>query len=58
MNAKSSKISVFNSNPLMQLAFYGNLYSSPYYDVGGTCNGLSLASGRLAGMEMAKYVAE
>ena len=36
----------------------GSLYSSPYYDVGGTCNGLSLASGRLAGMEMVKYIAE
>ncbi|MDO4974363.1 MAG: FAD-binding protein [Eubacteriales bacterium] len=36
----------------------GSLYSSPYYDVGGTCNGLSLASGRLAGMEMAEYVKE
>ena len=36
----------------------GSLYSSPYYDVGGTCNGLSLASGRLAGMEMVKYVQE
>ena len=36
----------------------GSLYSSPYYDVGGTCNGLSLASGRLAGMEMAAYVQE
>ena len=36
----------------------GSLYSSPYYDVGGTCSGLALASGRLAGMEMAKYIAE
>ena len=34
----------------------GSLYSSPYYDVGGTCSGLALASGRLAGQEMAKYV--
>ena len=35
----------------------GSLYSSPYYDVGGTCSGLALASGRLAGQEMADYVA-
>ena len=34
----------------------GSLYSSPYYDVGGTCSGLALASGRLAGQEMDKYV--
>lgn len=34
----------------------GSLYSSPYYDVGGTCSGLALTSGRLAGMEMAKFV--
>lgn len=34
----------------------GSLYSSPYYDVGGTCSGLALASGRLAGQQMAAYV--
>lgn len=34
----------------------GSLYSSPYYDVGGTCSGLALSSGRLAGRKMAEYV--
>lgn len=34
----------------------GSLYSRPYYDVGGTCSGLSYSSGRLAGMHMAEYV--
>ena len=29
----------------------GSLYSGPYYDVGGTCNGLFLTSGHLAGSE-------
>lgn len=34
----------------------GSLYSRPYYDVGGTCSGLSYSSGRLAGQQMAEYV--
>ncbi|MGI6104912.1 MAG: FAD-binding protein [Raoultibacter sp.] len=34
----------------------GSLYSSPYYDVGGTCSGLALASGRVAGKDMAEYI--
>lgn len=34
----------------------GSLFSSPYYDVGGTCNGLSLSSGRVAGQDIVRYV--
>jgi fumarate reductase flavoprotein subunit len=34
----------------------GSLYSRPYYEVGGSCSGLALSSGRLAGQQMAAYV--
>ena len=34
----------------------GSLYSRPYYEVGGSCSGLALSSGRLAGQQMASYV--
>lgn len=34
----------------------GSLFSSPYYDVGGTCNGLSLSSGRVAGKNIVEYI--
>ena len=34
----------------------GNLYSRPYYEVGGSCSGLALSSGRLAGQQMAAEV--
>lgn len=36
----------------------GSLYSRPYYEVGGSCSGLALSSGRLAGQQMAAYVAQ
>lgn len=34
----------------------GSLYSRPYYEVGGSCCGLALSSGRLAGQQMAARV--
>lgn len=34
----------------------GSLYSRPYYEVGGSCSGLALSSGRLAGQQMAAKV--
>lgn len=34
----------------------GSLYSRPYYEVGGSCSGLALSSGRLAGQQMAAEV--
>ena len=36
----------------------GSLSSSPYYDVGVTCNGLSPASGHLAGSEALRAYGE
>jgi len=34
----------------------GSLFSTPYYDCGGSCSGLSMASGRIAARSMAKYI--
>lgn len=34
----------------------GSLFCSPYYAVGGSCSGLSIASGRVAARAMAEYV--
>ncbi len=34
----------------------GSLFSTPYYDCGGSCSGLSMSSGRLAARHMAEYI--
>lgn len=34
----------------------GSLFCTPYYDAGGSCSGLSMSSGRIAGRSMAAYV--
>lgn len=34
----------------------GSLYSSPYYNIGGTSSGLALMSGRIAAKSMVEYV--
>lgn len=34
----------------------GSLFCTPYYDCGGSCSGLSMASGRLAAGYMAEYI--
>ena len=34
----------------------GSMYSSPYYDIGGTASGLALMSGRVAAQTMAEYI--
>lgn len=34
----------------------GSLFSTPYYDCGGSCSGLSMASGRLAMRYMADFI--
>lgn len=34
----------------------GSLFCSPYYDCGGSCSGLSMASGRVAVRHMAEYI--
>ena len=34
----------------------GSLFCSPYYAVGGSCSGLSIASGRVAARAMVDYL--
>lgn len=34
----------------------GSLFSTPYYDCGGSCSGLSMSSGRVAARHMAEYI--
>ena len=34
----------------------GSLFCTPYYDCGGSCSGLSMASGRIAAQHMAEYI--
>lgn len=36
----------------------GSLFCTPYYDCGGSCSGLSMASGRIAARHMVEYVQE
>ena len=36
----------------------GSLFCSPYYAVGGSCSGLSIASGRIAARAMVEYLQE
>ena len=49
-----------DSNPIPGLYVAGvengSLFCSPYYAVGGSCSGLSLASGRVAARAMANYI--
>lgn len=36
----------------------GSLYCTPYYDCGGSCSGLAMASGRVAAQHMTTYIKE
>lgn len=36
----------------------GSLYCTPYYDCGGSCSGLAMASGRVAARHMVEYAQE
>lgn len=36
----------------------GSLFCTPYYDCGGSCSGLSMASGRIAARHMVEYAQE
>lgn len=50
-----------NSDPIPGLYVAGvengSLFCSPYYAVGGSCSGLSQASGRVAAKAMVEYIA-